>query len=310
MFIFEKAPFPSCHASTLVEVAPGRLLAAWFGGKAEGANDVKIWQSAFDGKTWSPPVAVAEERGYPTWNPVLFQSSKKTLFLFYKAGRSPMTWSGFVKRSGDGGKTWSKADILPAGLLGPIKNKPIEHKGAILAPTSVESHRTWSSWVERSTDDGKTWTRHGPIAVPGKPFGNIQPTLFVTSKGTILALCRTRGMSLIAQAESADDGLTWSEAKLTALPNPGSGIDGVRAADGTFYLAYNHTKLGRSPLNLARSTDDGKTWQMVATVEEAPLAEFSYPALIQTSDGKLQLAYTWNRKHIKHLTYDPKAFKE
>jgi predicted neuraminidase len=309
MFIFEKAPFPSCHASTLVEAAPGRLLAAWFGGKAEGANDVRIWQSTFDGKTWSPPVVAAEEPGFPTWNPVLFQSSKKTLFLFYKAGRSPMQWSGFVKRSSDAGKTWSKAEILPAGLLGPIKNKPIEYKGAILAPTSVESHRAWCSWIERSTDDGKTWTRHGPIAVPGKPYGNIQPTLFVTSKGTILALCRTRGMGLIAQAESADGGLTWSEARLTALPNPGSGIDGVRAADRTFFLAYNHTKLGRSPLNLARSTDDGKTWQTVATVEEAPLAEFSYPALIQTSDGKLQLAYTWNRKHIKHLTYDPKEFK-
>ena len=37
------------------------LLAAWFGGKAEGANDVKIWQSAYDGKTWSQPVAVAEK---------------------------------------------------------------------------------------------------------------------------------------------------------------------------------------------------------------------------------------------------------
>jgi predicted neuraminidase len=309
MFIFEKAPFPSCHASTLVEAAPGRLLAAWFGGKAEGANDVKIWQSAFDGKAWSAPVAVAQERGFPTWNPVLFKSSTGTLFLFYKAGRSPMTWSGFVKRSTDGGKTWGKEEILPAGLLGPIKNKPIEYKGAILAPTSVESHRAWCSWVERSTDDGKTWTRHGPIAVPGKPHGNIQPTLFVTGKGAILALCRTRGMGFICQSESLDGGLTWSAAKLTALPNPGSGIDGVRAADGTFYLAYNHSRLGRSPLNLARSKDDGKTWEMVARVEEAASSEFSYPALIQTSDGKLHLAYTWNRRHIKHLSFDPKKFK-
>jgi predicted neuraminidase len=309
MFIFEKAPFPSCHACTLVETAPGRLLAAWFGGKAEGASDVKIWQSAFDGKAWSPPAVAAEEPGYPTWNPVLFLSRKKTLFLFYKAGRSPQTWSGFVKRSSDGGKTWGKAEILPAGLLGPIKNKPIELEGALLAPTSVESHRAWCSWVERSTDDGKTWTRHGPIAVPGKPHGNIQPTLFATRKGTVLALCRTRGMGLICRSESADGGRTWSEATLTALPNPNSGIDGVRGADGTLYLAYNHTKLGRSPLNLARSTDDGQTWEMVRTVENTPLSEFSYPALIQSSDGNLQLAYTWNRKHIKHLTIDPKALK-
>jgi predicted neuraminidase len=309
MFIFEKAEFPSCHASTIVEISTGRFLAAWFGGKAEGASDVAIWAAWFDGKAWTKPVLFANEPGFPCWNPVLFKSSKGTLFLFYKAGPKPFNWSGFVKRSTDDGKTWSRAEILPAGLLGPIKNKPIEFKGAILSPMSVESHRAWCSWIERSTDDGKTWTRHGPIAVPGKPHGNIQPTLFVTSKGHILALCRTRGMGKICQAVSTDGGLTWSEATLTDLLNPGSGIDGVTARDGTFYLAYNDSVRSRTPLRIARSTDDGKTWKNVATAEEAA-GEYSYPSIIQASDGKLHLVYTWNRKHIKHLVYDPKTFKE
>ena len=310
MFIFEKAPFASCHAVTLVEVAEGKLLAAWFGGTREGARDVKIWQSAYDGKGWSVPAQVAQEPGYPCWNPVLFRSGKGTLFLFYKSGPSPMTWSGFVKRSGDSGKTWSKEEILPAGLLGPIKNKPIEFGGAILAPTSVESHRAWCSWVERSRDDGKTWTRCGPIVVPGKPHGLIQPTLLPTSKGRLLALCRSRDPRLICQAESPDGGLTWSAAKPTGLLNPNSGIDGVRGSDGNLYLAYNPSRLARTPLTIARSSDDGKSWKVVATAEDG-LGEFSYPALIQSGDGKLHLAYTYNRKHIKHLVYDPKKdFKE
>jgi predicted neuraminidase len=310
MFIFEKAPFASCHASTIVEVDKGRLLAAWFGGKAEGARDVKIWGASYDGKAWSKPAVLAEEPGYPTWNPVLFRTSRKTLLLFYKAGINPMSWSGFVRRSTDGGKTWARAELLPAGLLGPIKNKPIESKpGVILAGTSVESHRAWCAWVERSTDDGKTWKRFGPIAVPGKPHGLIQPTLLVTRAGSILALCRSRGIGFICQAESKDGGETWSDARPTELPNPNSGIDAVRASDGTFYLMYNHTKLGRSPLNLARSRDDGKTWKIVATPEDA-LGEYSYPAIIQTSDGKLHTVYTWNRRHIKHLVYDPAKFKE
>src|SRR5262249_33118691 len=156
----------------------------------------------------------------------------------------------------DDGNNWSRAEILPAGLLGPIKNKPIELKGALLAPTSVESHRAWCCWVERSTDDGKTWTRHGPIQVPGKPYGVIQPTLLVTSKGTIVALMRSRGMGRICQAESEDGGLTWSEARLSDLPNPGSGIDAVTAKDSTFYLAYNDSTRGRTPLKVARSKDD------------------------------------------------------
>src|SRR5205823_639848 len=94
MFIFEKAPFARCHASTIVEPEPGRFLAAWFGGKDEGTNDVRIWSSHFDGKQWSEPAVAGEEPNTACWNPVLFKSKKSTLFLFYKAGRDPMSWSG------------------------------------------------------------------------------------------------------------------------------------------------------------------------------------------------------------------------
>jgi len=309
MFIFEKAPFPSCHASTIVEAETGRFLAAWFGGRAEGAADVKIWLARFDGKCWSRPEMVAEEKGFPCWNPVLFKSRSKTVFLFYKAGRSPMTWSGYVRRSNDAGRTWGAVEQLPAGLLGPIKNKPIQLKdGSILAGTSVESHRAWACWIERSTDDGRTWRRHGPITVPGHPYGIIQPTLFELGERTILALFRSRGIGSICQAESRDNGLTWSSAKPISLPNPGSGIDGVRSSKGALYLVYNHTRRGRTPLNVARSTDNGKTWQMVATLE-CQAGEFSYPAIIEAQDGRLHVTYTYNRRHIKHLILEPAKLK-
>src|SRR5262245_8256355 len=168
MFIFEKAPFASCHASTIVETERSQFLAAWFGGQREGAKDVRIWQARFDGKRWSAPEAAAEEKGFPCWNPVLFQPrGGKTLLLFYKAGPSPMTWTGFIRRSTDQGRTWGAVEQMPAGLLGPIKNKPIQlADGAILAGTSVESYRTWTSWVERSSDEGRTWRRFGPFQVP------------------------------------------------------------------------------------------------------------------------------------------------
>src|SRR5438445_10700253 len=98
MFIFEKAPFASCHASTIVETEPGRFLAAWFGGRAEGANDVKIWSARFDGKTWTAPDVLAAEKGVACWNPVLFLSQAKPLLIFWKAGANPMSRSGQVKR--------------------------------------------------------------------------------------------------------------------------------------------------------------------------------------------------------------------
>jgi predicted neuraminidase len=309
VFIFDKAPFASCHASTIVEVETGKFLAAWFGGTAEGRKDVKIWLARFDGKSWTKPEMTAEEPGYPCWNPVLFRSKARTVFLFYKAGPSPMSWSGYARRSADGGKSWGQAEQLPAGLLGPIKNKPIQlASGAILAGTSVESHRAWAGWVEKSTDDGKTWRRFGPIAVPGRPYGLIQPTLFETRDKTVVALCRSRGIGSICQAESKDGGETWSPARPTKLPNPNSGIDAVRTSAGEVFLAYNPTKLARYPLSLARSADDGKTWTLAATLEDQP-GEYSYPAIIEGQDHRLHITYTWNRTHIKHVAREPGKLK-
>ena len=129
-FIFDQAPFPSCHASTIVETKHG-LVAAWFGGTRERAPDVGIWVSRHDGKQWSPPVEVAngiQEKGerLPTWNPVLFQPREGPLMLFYKVGPSPSTWWGMAMSSSDDGATWSAPQKLPDGILGPIKDKPVQ----------------------------------------------------------------------------------------------------------------------------------------------------------------------------------------
>lgn len=305
-FVFEQAPFPSCHASTLVELDGGGLLSAWFGGTRERAPDVAIWTARFDGVSWSAPVRVAEEPGIPTWNPVLWPEAAGGLILFYKAGPSPETWSGFLKRSRDGGRTWSEAELLPAGLFGPIKNKPIAGlRGEIVAGTSVESYRAWTSWVDISPDGGRTWTRHGPIVVPGVPKGNIQPSLWRCTDGRLRMVVRTtERVGRVCFAESSDDGRTWSAARATSLPHPNSGLDAVKLADGRVLLVYNHTPSGRTPLSVAVSEDDGDTWQVRRALEDGP-GEYSYPAVIQARDGRVHVSYTWRRERIKHVVLSP-----
>lgn len=301
-FIYERAPFPSCHASTIVEAEPGKFLAAWFGGSREGADDVAIWLARHDGR-WSAPEKVAEERGRPCWNPVLFRErGSGEIQLYYKAGPSPSTWSGFYKGSTDGGKTFGESRILPAGLLGPIKNKPVQlDDGSILAPSSVESYRAWACWVERSVDGGKTWTKHGPIAHPEHAEGVIQPSILRRRDGSLFMLMRsTRRIGQICRAESRDGGVTWTAAEpVELLPNPNSGIDAVTLADGRHALVYNPTHLGRSPLALALSDDEGQTWRTARVLESEP-GEYSYPAVIQTADGALHTTYTWKRERIRH----------
>jgi predicted neuraminidase len=309
MFIFERAPFPSCHASTLVEHEPGKLLAAWFGGKAEGTADVQIWSSKFDGIKWSDPNVLGSEPGQPCWNPVLFKTTNGSLYLWYKAGPKPESWTGFVRISDDSGKTWSKPEMMPAGFWGPVRAKPIQLvNGTILAGTSLESYRNWTPYVDRSSDDGKTWKRSNPFNVPSK-FGQIQPTLFETKDGKIVALMRSQSPRNICRAESKDGGETFLPAVETALPNPSAGIDVVKTIEGDVFLIYNPTQISRSPISLARSTDDGKTWKKVVDLETEP-GEFSYPAMIQTEARLLEITYTWKRTHIKHVTVDPKKYRE
>lgn len=307
MFIFEKAPFPSCHASTLVEHEPGKLLAAWFGGKAEGANDVQIWSSAFDGRVWSEPRVVGTEPGQPCWNPVLFKTAKGTLWLWYKAGPSPERWTGFSRTSADGGKTWSKVEMMPAGFWGPVRAKPIQlANGTILAGTSVESFRNWTPFVDRSTDDGKTWTRSNAFPVADK-LNQIQPALFETKSGSVVALMRSRDPRVVCRSESKDGGVTFSPAEETKVPNPSTGVDCVRIGDEVF-LNCNPVALGRTPISIAKSTDDGRTWKVAADLETEP-GEYSYPAMILSAAGKLEITYTWKRTHIKYLSLDPKTLK-
>jgi len=304
-FIFETAPFAQCHASTIVETGAG-LVTAWFGGTREGNPDVGIWASRNDGAAWSTPVQVADGvqadgSRFPCWNPVLFQPRQGALLLFYKVGPSPDRWWGVLKTSEDGGRTWSPASRLPEGILGPIKNKPVQLRdGTLLCPSSSE-HDGWRVHFERTADLGKTWERTGPLN-DGTRIGAIQPALLTLEDGSLLALCRSR-QHAIAESRSADGGKTWSAMGFTALPNPNSGLDALTLADGRHLLVYNHCTSGRTPLNVAVSSD-GRTWRAALTLEDQP-GEYSYPAVIQARDRSVHVTYTWNRVKVKHVVIEP-----
>jgi predicted neuraminidase len=315
-FIFESAPFPECHASTVVETG-GTIAAAWFGGTEERHPDVGIWFSRRSAEGWSAPVEVRngvqnEKLRYPCWNPVLFQPKSGPLLLFYKVGPTPERWWGEMVTSVDGGKTWTNHSRLPEGFIGPVKNKPIElSNGDILGGSSTEN-KGWRVHFERLKflAGGKPdWKMIGPIH-DGRKIGAIQPSILQHKDGRLQAIGRTR-QNKIFTTESSDDGATWSEMSLLELPNPNSGTDAVTLRDGRHLLVYNHSvgkrsqwDYGRSVLNVAVS-DDGKSWKAAAVLEKHDTGEYSYPAVIQSADGLVHVTYTWQRKRIRHVTIDP-----
>jgi len=309
-FIYQEAPFPECHASTITELADGSLIAAWFGGTEEKDPDVGIWFSRFDGSRWSAVREVAngvqaQGNRFPCWNPVLFTLPDGTVQLFYKVGPSPRDWWGMITTTSDAGKSWSTPRRLPAGILGPIKNKPVLlSNGALLSGSSTENDH-WRVHLELSLDLGQTWTKTASLGDVEK-FEVIQPTILNHGKGLLQILCRSK-QDVIVQATSRNGGITWSELSATKLPNPNSGIDAVTLADGRFLLVYNHTTSARSPINVAIS-EDGENWFAAAVLENSP-GEFSYPAVIQSSDGLIHVTYTWKRRKIRHVAIDLKKLK-
>ena len=313
-FIFTRASFPESHSATIAET-PSGLIAAWFGGTKEANKDVCIWTSRLVNNKWSDPVKVADgvlndSTRYACYNPVLFQTPGGELLLFYKIGPNVAGWTGWMMRSKDNGNTWSTREKLPDGFLGPIKNKPIMIDGKLVCPSSTEKNG-WKVHFEITPDLGKTWYKTDAIN-DGKTVTAIQPSILTYPDGSLQVLCRSKNRTL-NESWSRDGGKTWSPVTASSLPNNNSGTDAVTLKDGRQLLVYNHVKPApelpngkgpRTPLNVAVSKD-GKNWEAALVLEDSPVSQYSYPAVIQTKDGMVHIVYTWRRERIKHVIVDP-----
>jgi hypothetical protein len=281
---------------------------------------VNIWLARKPkGGEWQAPVSVSDGGGETCFNPVLVQLKGGDIQIYYC---NPNIDTGQVITSSDNGHTWSEPRQLPEGFVGPIVNQPVYMEdGTIIAGSSLQGDPGKRIHVERSTDNGKTWTKIGPISDPAHTkYKIIQPTILVHSQNRlqILARVNTSGPeSKLAQTWSEDGGLTWSPVTDTTLPNNNSAIDAVTLDDGRFLLVYNHStredpiggRKGRGILTVAVS-EDGLNWEAAAVLEyRTGNVQYSYPAVIQTRDGLVHVTYSWHRKRIKHVVIDPKLLE-
>ena len=333
-FLYIPTTFPQCHASTIVETRKGDLVAAYFGGLYERHPEVCIYVSRKPkgSDKWEAPQMVANgvfTPGTPDadfagidstsnrkacWNPVLYEMPDGELWLFFKIGKSVKDWTGWLVKSHDGGKTWSEKEHLPQGFLGPVKNKPEWVDGRLLCASSTENNG-WKIHFEIYHPDSKAWKYVGPIEAEQaprtikpsemKPIDCIQPSILRHRDGRLQVLCRTRNGRL-ATSFSSDGGEHWSKVELTDVPNNQSGTDAVTLRDGRQVLIYNDfatlpgtNKGPRTPLSIAVS-NDGWHWQHLLTLEDSPISQYSYPSIIQGSDGSLHVVYTWRRQRVAY----------
>jgi predicted neuraminidase len=299
--------YPSCHGSSIVALPNGDLLAAWFAGTKEKDPDVAelISRKVAGSDHWSPLEIIHKTPGRSEGNTALFMNNGKLFFFFNTmfGGGWTMTKIRF-KISVDLGKTWSEPIWFRNKIGWLIRNQPIALKnGEILVPVCSEVIG-YKSFVMISSDNGNKWKKYGHV----KP-NTMQPTVVQLSDESLLMYMRTAGLNYIYQSRSTDNGRHWSKALPTMFKNPNAGIDLLRCKSGNLVLAFNDSTTGRTPLCLALSENEGKTWLSIKNVETNH-GEYSYPYMNQDNKGIIHLVYTYNRKKIKHVEFDEEWLKK
>lgn len=321
--IFQESKyFDACHASTVIVLKNGSIMAAWFAGSAEGADDVAIWAAFRNNGVWNQPRKLADDHGQPNWNPVLFSLDNGNVIMFYKAGRNISSWVTKVIMTEDGGRTWSEPrELVPgdsSGGRGPVRNKVIKlSNGNLLAPASTENG-IWKCFADIYCPTSGVWTKSEEVQIQNLDYENIQkvksniavsqqsfkgkgviqPTLWESAPGVVHMLMRS-SEGRIYRSDSQDSGRTWSDAYATELPNNNSGIDVARLENGKLALVYNPVGINwgeRTPIMLSISHDNGLSWSEDFILDKGE-GEYSYPSII-AQDGKLFITYTFNRKSI------------
>jgi len=349
------------HGSTIVMLPDGDLLAAWFQGSGErNADDVRIMGSRLKKgvKTWNTPFLMADTKGIPDCNPVLFLNRKGKLFLFWVAVQANR-WEDAILRfrtstnyTGNEAPVWDWQDNiilkpddsfvkevekrfreLPENEAGwaayaPSYDTMVKEAGKDLLkrslgwmtrihPVTLESGRILLplysdglnfSMVAISDDDGATWRPSLPIV--GR--GPIQPALAIKKNGEIVAYMRDSGDSptRVQTSISTDSGESWSASRKSEIPNEAS-VEICVLRDGKWAFVGNDINGGRYQFSMYLSDDEGVTWKWKELIEydSAKTGSFSYPCLIQTKDGLLNISYSYSlgshQESIKHVVIDP-----
>jgi len=298
---------PSCHCASIAELpgdhgrSDGDLLVTWYAGTHEGNADVVIMGARRRDGAWGEPQVLVDPPGRPGGNTVVY-CHEGELWHFFDVieGHGWDSAILYFSRSSDCGDTWTPPSIFDdePGMM--VRHRPVRlSTGRILLPAYDE--KAWEGLAYLSDDGGRSWRRSG-LMVAKAPA--IQPAIIERDDGALHALLRSgREVSHAWECDSADEGESWSRCVPSALHNPNSGADMVRLESGETIACFNDTPAGRTPLTLAISYDEGRTWAARRNIEDEP-GEYSYPTLMEGADGTVHLVYTWRRERIRWIRFE------
>jgi len=307
------------HPASFDELQNGDLYLVFFSGQGEyNDNSAAVFGARLrrDRPRWSSPEAIARDPFHSLGNPVIWQAPEGLVWLFY-VSRYGTHWSdsriaGKVSR--DGARTWSDSFMVACedGMM--VRGHPIAlHNGDCLLPIYHEVGRdtetvdaNCTSLFLRFDPATKLWRPAGAIR---SRLGNIQPAAVEVAPNHLLAFCRRGGDyagrpdGWLVRTESRDGGRTWSEGGDSEFPNPNAAVDFIRLSNGHLLLVFNNSFTNRTPLTVAISTDNAKTFPHRRNIAEGP-GDFGYPTAVQTRDEKIHIVYTSDeRTVIRHAVF-------
>lgn len=326
------------HMPSLTLGYEGTLLATWFGGMMDSngdpmGRDSTIWLSRLEpgAAEWSNPEGVGTDMRYCCHNGSFFRNRHGELDLvftkFLDTAVNSGTWCNgrdklWVTRSRDGGRTWLPARETNIPLIGHPSNDGIllPNGEMLMAISSTEQPEYYFGAVRilRSTDDGATWQMEALLKVSDGTKIR-EPVLVLRPDGAIHIYTRTCPANLgwggpgVEQTiyaytcRSYDHGRTWTEPGPSTITNNESKIDVITWSDGSLLMAYDRTTNldwhERSPLWLARSTDDGATWEDLLELEPGPGVK-AQPAMCRDEQGRLNVVYMHRHTAVEHLVVE------
>lgn len=253
--------------------------------------------SADGGKTWtSEDIKVVEREGTMNVMSVsLLRLQNGKIALFYLKKNSETDCIPMVRFSNDEAKTWSDPVACITDKNGYFvlnNNRVIQLKnGRILMAVNLYNIaegsflNKGSLWSYYSDDNGLTWKSGAEVPNPDN-FLTQEPGIVELKNKDILMIIRSNlGVQCISY--SKDNGVTWSSVKPSDIKSPVSPASIERIpSTGDLLLVWNNNggndpaiKGKRTPLTVAISKDEGKTWQKVKNVEDDPDGWYCYIAI-------------------------------
>ena len=305
------AKYPRNSEGDFVQLADGRLMFVYtrFLNGSDFATSVLAARFSSDGGlTWTneDKVVVANEGKMNTMSASLLRLQSGRIALFYGRKNSLADCRFYMRISTDEAKTWTEPTLcIPDAGYYIVNNDRVVQlpDGRLVIPAASPAEREFrfiDSQSDRinpsreeamcylSDDEGRTWRRSHSVVKPpfDGEYGIEEPAIVQLKDGRLWMLCRTQE-GRHYQSFSSDDGETWSTSTPTPLLSPCSpaSIERIPQTNDLMLVWNDHRNVDaahrgrRSPMNVAISRDEGKTWEQNRILGDIPGHEYSYTAI-------------------------------